>query len=247
MDADSKNVVNLDLIREDKVLNFNVSSINLLIENKSIRIENLLELILGIRKDMNIKIIKTKKELLNYCYLVAGTVGVMLCDLFEIKSKKSYKFAVDLGIAMQLTNIARDILEDSRLDRVYIPKEWINISCYKIQKPSNESRAKIKYATKKLLELSEKYYRSCLKGFGYLPARTRFAILLALITYREIGIKIVKHNYSNTYKRESISAIGKLKCFMKCIIIFIFNKNIHKKNLVHNSKLHKDLDNKYAF
>ena len=207
----------------------------------------MLELIFGIRKDLNIRTIKTKKELLNYCYLVAGSIGVMLCDLFEVKSKKSYKFAVDLGIAMQLTNIARDILEDSRLNRVYIPKEWISISCDKIQKPSKESKKKIKYATKKLLNLSETYYRSCLKGLGYLPARTRFAILLALITYKEIGIKIIKYNYTNVYKRESISVFGKIKCFIKCIIIFIFNKNIHKKKLVHNSKLHKDLDNKYAF
>ena len=235
------NQIESDLKCNKKLTNNNVKSINLLISSKEIRTENLLELIHGIKLDTNLKFINTKKELINYCYHVAGTVGVMLCNIFGIDSRQSYKFAVDLGIAMQLTNIARDILEDAHIGRIYIPKEWLAIGCLNIKLPNKKDKIKIKKASKKILDLSEKYYNSSLKGLGFLPIRTRFAILLALITYREIGLKIKRMNYSNIYKRERINFTGKIRCFIKCIFCFFFNSHIHRKDLLHDSILHKDL------
>ena len=66
-------------------------------------------------------------NLINYSYLVAGTVGIMMAKILKIKISTPYRYAVDLGIAMQLTNIMRDILEDARMGRVYLPKSWIKV------------------------------------------------------------------------------------------------------------------------
>ena len=241
------NSIEQDLKKEKNINNKEISSINSLIQNKIVKSENLQELIFGIKLDTTLKHIKTKKELLNYCYLVAGTVGVMLCSIFRVSNRESYKFAVDLGIAMQLTNIARDILEDSRLGRVYFPKEWIDIEKKNIQFPNKSHKKRIANATKRILALSENYYKSSFKGLGFLPVRARFSILLALIIYREIGIKIKTNNYSNIYKREKVGLFRKIFCLLKCIVIFLTSSEIHKKCNKHNKSLHKDLNKKYAF
>ena len=143
------NNIERQLRRKDEITDRNVSSINFLIEKKMINFRNLLELIKGIRFDNRMNYLKKKKELINYSYLVAGTVGVMLCDLFSINNKQAYKFAVDLGIAMQLTNIARDVLEDAKIQRVYIPSEWVKLNINEILHPNFNSKKKIMIGTKK--------------------------------------------------------------------------------------------------
>ena len=74
-----------------------------------------------------------------------------------------------------------------------------------IKSPSGRDKAKLKKITIKLLNMSEKYYKSALKGVSFLSFRNRFAILLALIIYRQIGIKIIRKNFSNIYKREKVN------------------------------------------
>ena len=85
--------------------------------------------------------------------------------------------------------------------------------------------------------MSEKYYKSI--GVSFLSFRNRFAILLALIIYRQIGIKIIRKNFSNIYKREKVNFFEKLFCILKCLIIFSFKIEIHKKNFKHDKSLHK--------
>ena len=72
-----------------------------------------------------------KSELINYAYYVAGTVGIMMAKILNAQNKYAYRYAVDLGIAMQLTNIMRDIIEDASMDRVYYPKVWIKLTSKK--------------------------------------------------------------------------------------------------------------------
>ena len=117
-----------------------------------------------------------EKELINYSYLVAGSVGVMMSNILGCKDDYAYNYAIDLGIAMQLTNIARDILEDAKMGRVYIPKTWSDIKCIDIKKPSEKTKSELKIATKKLINLSEEYYKSGMKGLAFLPLRSRFSI-----------------------------------------------------------------------
>ena len=149
--------------------------------------------------------IKNEKELVAYSYFVAGTVGIMMAKILKVKEIVAFKYAVDLGIAFQLTNIARDILEDVNMNRIYIPKSWINLNRDQIKSPRVKDKAKLKKITRKILNMSEKYYKSALKGLAFLSFRNRFAILLALIIYRQIGIKIIRKNFSNIYKREKVN------------------------------------------
>ena len=88
---------------------------------------------------------------------------------------------------------------------------------------------KLKSATKDLLNMADLYYQSAFKGLAFLSLRNRFAILLALVIYKQIGVKIMNKNYSNLYIREKVSFLEKLLCLMKCVFLFIFNLGIHKK------------------
>ncbi len=183
--------------------------------------------------------IKSEKELVIYSYFVAGTVGIMMAKILKANEIVAFKYAVDLGIAFQLTNIARDILEDVNMNRIYIPKSWMKLNRDQIKSPSGADKVKLKKITKKILNMSEKYYSSALKGLAFLSFRNRFAILLALIIYRQIGIKIIRKNFSNIYKREKVNFFEKLFCIFKCLIIFTFKIKIHKKDFNHDKNLHK--------
>ena len=100
-----------------------------------------------------------------------------------------------------------------------------------IKKLNNNSKQKLKSATKDLLKMSDLYYQSAIKGsLAFLSLRNRFAILLALIIYRQIGIKIINKNYSNLYIREKVS-FRKSFCLFKCIFFF-FSLKFIKKSIV---------------
>ena len=185
--------------------------------------------------------IKSEKELVIYSYFVAGTVGIMMAKILKANEIVAFKYAVDLGIAFQLTNIARDILEDVNMNRIYIPRSWMKLNRDQIKSPSDTDNVKLKKITRKIINMSEKYYRSALKGLAFLSFRNRFAILLALIIYRQIGIKIIRKNFSNIYKREKVNFFEKLFCILKCLIIFTFKIEIHKKNFKHEKSLHKHI------
>ena len=222
-----------------------VSEIKPLIKLNILNKACLKELIHGVMLDTKKKIsILDKSELVNYAYYVAGTVGIMMAKILNTKNKYAYKYAVDLGIAMQLTNIMRDIIEDASIDRVYYPKTWIKLTSKEILENNLNTIKNINKATNKLFELSEIYYKSAFKGIAFLPFRSRFAILLALIVYRQIGIKIIKNNFSNLKKREIVSLYEKILCLLKAFFIFTFNFNTHLKKYQHDKYLHDTIKNK---
>ena len=87
------------------------------------------DLIDGLILDQKSILFKDEEDLIGYSYHVAGTVGLMMCDALKCTNQNAKLFAIDLGIAMQMTNIARDVLEDAKMGRRYIPASWIgNIS-----------------------------------------------------------------------------------------------------------------------
>ena len=222
-----------------------VSEIKPLIKLNIINKECLKELIYGVLLDTKKKIsILDKSELINYSYYVAGTVGIMMAKILNTQNKYAYRYAVDLGIAMQLTNIMRDIIEDASIDRVYYPKKWIKLTSKKILENNSNTIKTINKATEKLFELSEIYYKSAFKGIAFLPFRSRFAILLALFVYRQIGRKIIKNNFSNLKKREIVSLYEKILCLLKVFLIFTFNFNTHFKKYQHDKTLHDNINSK---
>lgn len=147
-----------------------------------------LSLINGINKDFNDVQILSKKELLNYAYEVAGTVGIMMAHMLGVQSQMAQHHAIDLSIAMQLTNIARDIYEDAILGRRYLPSHWVNhLSPKDILSPSSSQTIQINRAMSQIIELSEAYYLSGIAGIQYLPKKYQAAIFRAAKLYQAIG------------------------------------------------------------
>ena len=133
----------------------------------------------GIRSDIkeNVKL-NSRKDLLVYSYRVAGTVGLMMAKILKVTKKNSLKSAIDLGIAMQLTNISRDVIEDSKNNRSYINDSFDEISS--------------------TIKLAETFYKNSFYSIKDIPISLRFSILVARRIYRKIGHKILnKHNLEN--------------------------------------------------
>ena len=198
--------------------------INIFFRSHNISIKILGDLVDGLIKDQTKVRIKSEKELIEYAYQVAGTVGLMMSPLIMVDDKKANKHAVDLGIAMQLTNIARDIYEDALMDRIYLPQDWIkNTQIAELTKiSSNKNPILIKTAMSKLIELSETYYKNGFAGMRYIPIKTRLAIFFAAKIYRAIGQKIKKNNYEYNSKRVYVSKFEKFLVTLVVIPEFFF-------------------------
>ena len=171
------------------------------------------DLLDGINSDIqqSIKLLK-KKDLLLYSYRVAGTVGLMMAKILRVNKKNSLKSAIDLGIAMQLTNISRDVIEDLNFGRSYINLNF------------EEIRSTIK--------LSESYYENSFYSIKEIPFAFRFAILVARRVYRKIGYKILKKQNLENYKKSgkiyvtNIEKIIETFCSVYDLIkLFLINKS----------------------
>ena len=192
------------------------------------KIDNLIffDLIEGLILDQrNIKI-KNKQELIIYSYHVAGTVGLMMSKILGVKNEKAAQSAIDLGIGMQLTNIARDVYEDSKMKRIYLPANWIpDISLDDLnnfEKLSSEKNIKILNAIEKVISLSEKFYENGFAGLKYIPLTARLGIFIAANVYRGIGIKIRSKKKKYDKDRVYLNTFEKLVITIKSISIFIF-------------------------
>jgi phytoene synthase len=145
------------------------------------------ELLDGMLKDQKPIVISDEAELLRYCHAVAGTVGLMMCRVLKCQNQRADNFAIDLGIAMQLTNISRDVLEDAKMGRRYLPTSWVDLTAAAIAEAGIDSHQPIALAVDRLLDLAEGYYQSALLGIQLLPFRSRLSIIIALRIYRQIG------------------------------------------------------------
>ena len=209
--------------------------INKFFTSHNLSIKILGDLVDGLVKDQTDVRIKNEKELIQYAYQVAGTVGLMMSPLIMVNNNKANKHAIDLGIAMQLTNIARDIYEDALMNRIYLPQDWIsNTDISELTDiSSNKDLIQIKSAIKRLILLSETYYKNGFAGMRYIPLKTRLAIFFAAKIYRAIGQKIKKNRYEYSYKRIYVSTIEKLFITFISIPEFVFlNLRYNKYQLV---------------
>lgn len=189
------------------------------------------DLFYGINLDTKTVKIKSTKEIIKYSYCVAGTVGAMMSYIFQTSKPQAIKHAINLGIAMQLTNISRDVLKDAYLNRIYLPKNMLNEEITAkdiIKKKFNKKHLFL--VIKKIIFLSEKYYDNGNIGIKYLPKKVKFPIFLASSLYRGIGKKI----FSSSYNRYFLD--GTYLNFMEKIIItfksfyFFFIVNNRYKN-----------------
>jgi len=199
-----------------------IKKIYYLIENFDISKNIILDLFDGVESDLkeNVKF-NSNKELIIYSYRVAGTVGLMMAKILKVSSKNSLRAAIDLGIAMQLTNIARDVIEDDKRNRNYINSNFESII--------------------KTLKLADSFYESSFKSIKEIPLSSRFAILVARRVYREIGNKILNKKNMDNYKNSGkiyVSNFGKINQTLLSIfdlIKLVFSKpSEHLKKDEHN-------------
>ena len=185
--------------------------------SKGISGEIMVALIEGLLQDQQTVALVDERELLRYSFRVAGTVGLMMTAVLGCSDKVALRHAVDLGIAMQLTNIARDVLEDAHMGRRYIPASWVGdmtpdqILAAASGDPTPEKIA-MSGAVRRLLQLAETYYVSGIEGLAYLPLRAHSAIAVAAQVYRQIGVQIASKGYRWYQGREVTNKGTKLAC-----------------------------------
>ncbi len=143
----------------------------------------------GMEMDLKLAQVSSEGELLRYCCHAAGVMGLMMCKVFEVTDPHALLHAKSLGIAMQLTNIARDVREDWQRGRCYLPQSWLPHGV------DASSQDEVHAAVRRILDLAEDYYEIGNEGMVYLPSAVRPAIRVAAAVYREIGMQIRRCDY----------------------------------------------------
>ena len=202
-----------------------------IIHEFNISLEIIYDLFDGIESDIkqNVKI-DTRKDLLIYCYRVAGTVGLMMAKILNVSKKQSLKSAIDLGIAMQLTNISRDVIEDSKKNRSYINGNFEEINS--------------------TIKLADTFYKNSFYSIREIPLSFRFSILVARRTYRKIGYKILKKKTFENYSKSGKIYVSNFEKVLETIlsiydltILSLLNKNddqIEHDHLLINKEINLD-------
>jgi len=200
-----------------------------------------MSLIDGMIQDTALVELTDQQALDRYCYRVAGTVGIMMCSVLGVRDVEALPFAIDLGIAMQLTNISRDVLEDAGIGRRYLP---VDIPVESLAGASVDTREQVANVIDLQLERAERFYESGIAGLTYLPRGSRIAIYLAAILYRAIGRQLRQHGCQWWRGRTVISTQQKLLMTLSalpvlCLLPFKARPTPDK---AHDRRLHVHLD-----
>lgn len=163
------------------------------------------ELLDGMEMDLGPVRYLSFDELVVYCRRVAGTVGLLMAHLFGVRDAATLATASDLGVAMQLTNICRDVAEDERRGRVYLPAELLGGA-----RPPTAAPAETARAVAELLRRADAFYRRGDRGLAALPASVGVAMRAARLIYAEIGGVIARRGYDVTAGRAVVSPARKL-------------------------------------
>jgi phytoene synthase len=189
----------------------------------------------ALRDDTGPTQIADERALLRYCHGVAGTVGLMMARVLGATDPAAAYHAIDLGIALQMTNIARDTREDADHDRRYLPATWLDLP------PASIRRApeRVHQAALRCLVLAEPYYASGLAGLAYLPPESRRGILIAAKVYREIGEELRRRGPHRTNDRVVVPAWRKATLVAGALLGAAPWPN---GKPVHDITLHRELD-----
>ena len=194
-----------------------------IINTENISTKIVFDLFDGVETDLKDRVeISKKKDLFIYSYRVAGTVGLMMSKILKVKNKEALKGAIDLGIAMQLTNIARDVCEDKERNRQYINPDFSSIQ--------------------ELISESQTFYEKSFKSLSGIPLRSRFSVIVARRVYRKIGDYILKQKNIDNYNKAGkiyVPILGKI--FQTFLSIFDFTKLLFVKELNYDNHINHDI------
>ncbi len=172
-----------------------------------------LELIEGMRMDAEGYQYETIDDLNLYCYRVAGVVGLMMSYIMGVSEQTALKNAADMGTAMQMTNIARDIVEDFEMGRVYLPSQWLKeVEVSPSEVGAVKHRQAIAYLVRRLVNQAQAYYDSGNRGLKYLSFRAALAVAVASCVYSAIGKKVVRRGERAWDTRTVVSTWEKIFC-----------------------------------
>ena len=199
-----------------------VDDMSVLADNNKINRIIINDLIEGVESDLKRKIkFSSVKDLLIYSYRVAGTVGLMMAKILNVNETRALKGAIDLGIAMQLTNIARDVIEDQKMNRQYIKPDFENIEA--------------------TIKLADMFYESSFSSVKKIPFKYRFAIIVARRVYRQIGRKILQKGNMENYQKSGkiyVNNLGKvfqtILSLWDLIILFFIDIESHQRTKEYN-------------
>ncbi|MCC5940666.1 MAG: phytoene/squalene synthase family protein [Balneolaceae bacterium] len=185
----------------------------------NISIEHPLTLLDGVKMDLTKNRYETFDELYEYSYKVASVVGLMTSEIFGYDDPKALNHAVDLGIAMQLTNILRDVGEDLVKGRIYLPKEelesfGITEEDLFARNMSDNFIEMMKFQIKR----ARKYYDSADEGISMLKRDSRLPVMLARENYSRILNKIEENNYQVFHQRAYLNSTEKFSILPKVIM-----------------------------
>ena len=200
-----------------------------IINSENISKKIVIDLFNGVETDLEEKVqIKSKKDLLVYSYRVAGTVGLMMSKILKVKNKEAFKGAIDLGIAMQLTNIARDVVEDKKRNRIYINSDFFYIQ--------------------EAIKESEIFYQKSFNSISGIPLRSRFSVIVARRVYKKIGHFILKQKNTENYNKAGkiyVPIFGKtVETFLSIFdfIKLLFVKEINYDNHINHNILEEKIN-----
>ena len=181
-----------------------------LVGRHDIPLKAALALLDGMRSDLTAAAGFHEDDLLRYSFQVAGAVGVLLCPILGLADRRHLPHAAALGMGMQLTNIARDVAEDWRRSRCYLPLEWTD----GLRPGSGPPDARqVRGGVKTILEIADGYYAAGEAGISGLDSDSRLAVRTAARIYQAIGTKIRKRSFEVLDKRARVSTLGKLRIF----------------------------------
>ncbi len=190
-----------------------------------------LDLIDGFAMDVQHRDYRTLDDVLTYCWHVAGVVGVMMARVMGVTDPAVLRRAQDLGLAFQLTNIARDVIEDAQGGRVYLPADWLveaGVAATPEAVADPVNRAAVHAVTRRLLATAEPYYDSARDGLRGLPFRSSMAIAAARGVYREIGRKVRRRGPGVWKSRVSVGRAMKLWLFGRGALIAIWTQTLDR-------------------
>jgi len=173
----------------------------------------------GITSDLDTVRIADVDALLRYCYQAAGTVGAMMCRVLGCDDPAALRHAVDLGIAMQLTNICRDVAEDAAAGRRYLPASMVgNLAPQALVVPVADLQPQIQACMNELLDTADRYYRSGEAGLAHLPVGARCSVLVAARVYRAIGTRLRANDTAYWRGRTAVPRLTKSALTMQALL-----------------------------
>ena len=199
------------------------------IDSENISKQIVIDLFDGVESDLKEKVvINSKKDLLVYSYRVAGTVGLMMSKILKVKNREALKGAIDLGIAMQLTNIARDVCEDKARNRQYVSHNFSEI--------------------RDIINDSQVFYENSFNSIRNIPIRSRFSVIVARRIYRKIGDYILKQKNIDNYNKAGkiyVPMFEKVIQTFQSIFDFVklfFTKNLNYDNRINHNILEQEIN-----